>query len=84
MVVTVGLCTGVALDPMNVPPQEPVNHLHDATEPRLPPFIPSVEDEPEAIVAGFAVADVAGVEEVLIVKVTLTQVVVFNVPCALT
>ena len=84
MIVTVGLCTGVGLDPMNVPPHEPVNHLHDAPEPRLPPFIPSVDDEPEAIVEGFAVAKVAAVEGVLIVTVTLTQVVVFNVPCALT
>ena len=69
---------------MNVPPHEPVNHLHDAPEPRLPPFIPSVEDEPDAIIAGFAVAEVAPDETVLIVTVTLTQVVVFNVPTALT
>ena len=59
-------------------------HFHVApSEPRFPPVIPRVEDEP-AQIGDVADADVGAVEGELITTVVLTQVVVPQVPSALT
>ena len=58
-------------------------HFHVApSEPKLPPFIPKVEDEP-AQIGDVADADVGAVEEVITTKVVLTQEVVPQFPSAL-
>ena len=58
-------------------------HFHVApSEPRLPPVIPSVEEEPEQI-GDVADADVGAVEDELTTTVVLTQEEVPQVPSAL-
>ena len=58
-------------------------HFHVApSEPRLPPVIPRVEDEP-AQIGDVADADVGAVEGELITTVVLTQEEVSQVPSAL-
>jgi hypothetical protein len=70
-------------DPAEVPPQLPVNHSHEAPVPSDPPTTESVVDPPQV---GFVVAliDVGAVELVLTVTVKEAQVVVLQVPDALT
>ena len=58
-------------------------HFHVApSEPRLPPVIPRVEDEP-AQIGDVADADVGAVEDELTTTVVLTQEVVPQFPSAL-
>ena len=58
-------------------------HFHVApSEPRLPPVIPSVEEEPEQI-GDVDEAELGTVEEVLTTTVVLTQEEVPQVPSAL-
>ena len=58
-------------------------HFHVApSEPKLPPFIPRVEEEP-AQIGDVADADVGAVEGELITTVVLTQEEVSQVPSAL-
>ena len=72
------------VEPTNVPPQLTVYHFHNAPSvPRLPPVVPKVEEEPEQI-GEVEVAVVGAVEVVLTTTVTLAQVVVPQVPSALT
>ena len=78
-----GANAGDAPDITYVPPHEPVYQFQLAPVPRLPPVIPRVVFEP-AQIGVVPDAEVAGDERVLIATVTLTQVVVFNVPCART
>ena len=84
MVVTVGDTTGELPDTKNVPVQEPVYHFHDAPEPKVPPVIPRVELAPEQIVAGETVTLAATTDKEFTVIAVLTQLVVEQVPMALT
>ena len=70
--------------PTNVPPQEAEYHCHTPPEPNIPPTTERVVLLPLQI--GFDVAEilVAAVEFVFTVTVTLTQVVVLQVPSART
>ena len=70
--------------PNNAPPQLPEYQYQLEPGPKMPPLSLSVDDEPEIIAVGDAVADVGGVERVLIVNVPLTQGVVLHNPSALT
>ena len=83
VVVLAGLTTGAAPEVKLVPAQEPIYHSHVApSEPKLPPFIPKVEGEPEQI-GDIEEAELGIVEEVLTTTVVLTQVVVPQLPSAL-
>ena len=72
-----------APDPAEVPPQLPVNHCHEAPVPSDPPTTESVVEPPQV---GFVVAliEVGAVEFVFTVTVKEAQVVVLQVPDALT
>jgi len=66
-----------------VPPHEPEYHFQEAEWPRLPPVNPSVVLCPRQMVEVPVIA-VAGTEESLTVTVTLRQMVLLQVPSALT
>ncbi len=70
--------------PTSVPPQEPLYHCHAPTVPKDPPFTVNVEELPEHIEVGLAVADEGATELLFTVTVTLAQVVLPQVPSALT
>jgi hypothetical protein len=67
-----------------VPPQLPEYHFHEAPVPNEPPVTVNVLEFPGHIEAGFAEAPVGAIDEVLTVTVTLAQVVLLQVPSALT
>ncbi len=69
--------------PTNVPPQLPEYHVHTAPVPNEPPVTDNVVAPPQ-IGFGLAEALVGSVDAVLTVTVTLTHVVVLQVPTALT
>jgi hypothetical protein len=83
-VVLVGDTAIVAPVPTKVPPQLPEYQVQAAPEPNEPPATDKVVEFPEHI--GLTVADalVGAVEKVLRVTVTEAQLVVLQVPCALT
>jgi hypothetical protein len=83
-VVTVGVTTTLAPIPTEYDPQEYQYHFQYSVLPRLPPDKFRVADEPLQIIAGEAEAELAGVEFEQTVIVTLAQVVVLQVPSALT
>ena len=70
--------------PTSVPLHEPSYQFHVAPVPSEPPVMLSVAVPDAHTVDGVAVADVAAVELVFTVTVTLVQVVVLQVPSALT
>ena len=70
--------------PSGVPPQEPLYQFQLAPLPSTPPEMPSIKDEPEQIVSLFVVIRIAAVEVSLTVITLLTQVVVLQIPSALT
>jgi hypothetical protein len=86
-VVVVGL-TEIVLNPDEiwVPVQEPEYQYQSAPSPSTPRDSVRFADDPTQILAGDGEEDieVAGVEFVLIIKVTEVQVVVLQVPSALT
>ena len=84
MVVTVGF-TVIVVDvplPNCVPPQEPVYHTQTALVPKLPSVTVKVDEAPEQISVGPAVAVVGAADGVLCVTVTVAQVVVLQSPTA--
>ena len=70
--------------PTEVPPQLPLYHCHVAPLPSVPPLTDRVVGEPGQTVAGNADAEAGAVEFEFTVTVTEAQVVVLQVPCALT
>ena len=70
--------------PAVIPPHETVYHCHVAPVPNIPPVKDNVDEAPEQIAVGNAFADEAAVEVVFNVTVVLTQVVLPQVPSALT
>ena len=56
----------------NVPPQEPVYQFQLAPVPKLPPVIPSVDEEPLQT-GDVPVAEVADVDKVFTFNITLLQ-----------
>jgi hypothetical protein len=68
---------------MDVPPQLPLYHFQLAPVPRVPPLTLSVVDVPKQIMLE-PVMDVAGIELSLTVTVTDRQMVVLQIPSALT
>ena len=70
--------------PAEVPPHETVYHCHVAPVPNVPPVNDNVDEAPGQIAVGNAFADNAAVEVVFNVTVVLTQVVLPQVPSALT
>jgi hypothetical protein len=68
--------------PTCVPPQLPEYQCHLEFNPSTPPVSVSVENDPDVIIDGDALAEVADVE--LTTTAALTQVVVVQAPCALT
>ena len=70
-----------------MPLQLLVYHFHDAPVPKLPPDTDTVVELPKVTEAGFAVAEVGAVELIqfgVTLTVTETQLVVLEVPSALT
>ena len=68
-----------------MPPQDTVYHFHTAPSVlKLPPVIPSVEDEPAQIVEGLEEAEPGITDKGFTVTVVLTHNVVLQVPSALT
>ena len=70
--------------PADVPPHETEYQFQTAPVPKVPPVLVIVEDEPLQIVDGVALIDVAAIEFVFKLTVTLLHVVVLHVPSALT
>ena len=70
-------------DPTNTPPQLPEYHCHEAPVPNEPPDKLNVV-EPEQIGFGLAEALAGAVDDEFTVMVTEAQVVVLQVPTALT
>lgn len=64
VVVDAGVCTVETPEHKYEPPQLPLYHIQFACVPRLPPVTDRVEEEPEFIVDGAAVADTATTEVV--------------------
>lgn len=84
MVVAPGDTTRLAPVPSNEPPQLPLYHCQEAAVPRLPPVAVSVALPPAHRVAELLLIEVAGVEAILGLMVTLAQVVVLQEPTAFT
>ena len=84
MVVTIGF-TVIVVDvplPTCAPPQEPVYHTQFALVPKLPSVTVKVDEAPEQISVGLAVAVVGATDVVLWVTVTFAHVVVLQSPTA--
>ena len=78
------MITAVNPEVTKVPPHEPVYHIHEAPVPRLPPEKLKVDEEPVHIAEGKPEAEPGG-EEIKQTDIeTLTQVVVLQLPSALT
>ena len=84
MVEEVGLTEMLVPEPTDVPPQLPEYHCHEAPLPNEPPDKLNVDELPEQIVAGLALAELAAEEFEFTVTVTSTQAVLLHVPSALT
>ena len=70
--------------PAEVPPQLPVNHCHEAPDPKLPPFTLKVVLLPEQIV-DVVVLILVGAPLFELTVITIEAQLVFpQVPCALT
>lgn len=82
--VTVGETVIEAPLPSSVPPHDPLYQTQSAPVPSIPPDMKSVVGLPEHTDKGVAVADVAAVELVFTVTVTLAHVVLLHAPSALT
>ena len=67
-----------------MPPHETVYHCHVAPVPKVPPVNVTVDGTPEQTAVGEAFADDAALDVVFNVTVVLTQVVLPQVPSALT
>ena len=70
--------------PADVPPHETIYHCHVAPVPKVPPVNVIVEGTPEQTPVGEAFADDAAIDVVFNETVVLTQVVIPQVPSALT
>ena len=79
-----GVTANVNPDPAGVPPQLTEYHCQVAPVPSEPPEKLSVVELPAQIGFTDADADVAAVESVLTVMITLTHAVVLQVPSART
>jgi len=80
----VGLTEMLAPEPTDVPPQLPEYHCHEAPLPNEPPDKLNVDELPEQIVAGLALAELAAEEFEFTVTITSAQAVLLQVPSALT
>ncbi len=79
MVVTVGETVILVPVPVDVPPQEPVNHCATAAVPADPPLTESVVEAPSQMMLVPVIA-VGAADKVLTVIVTDVQLVVLQVP----
>lgn len=70
--------------PTAVPAHDPENHSQLAPVPNEPPVTVKVEEFPSHITKGVALAAVGSVESVFTVTVMLWQIVLLQVPSALT
>lgn len=70
--------------PTKEPPQLPLYHCQEDAVPRLPPVAVSVTLPPVHKLAELLLIEVAGVDAVLGLMVTLAQVVVLQEPTAFT
>ena len=70
--------------PTGVPPHELLYHCHDAPVPREPPDTDKVVASPTQMVEGAADAETGFVDKLFTVTVVVTQIVVLQVPSALT
>jgi hypothetical protein len=84
VVVAVGDTVMLVPVPADAPPHDDVYHLQLAPVPRLPPLIDNVLVLPLHIVVALADAVVAGTDVSCTVTVTLLQMVLLQVPSALT
>lgn len=74
----------LAPEPTKVPPQLPVYHCQLAAVPRLPPLAESVAVPPEHTLVVVLLMELAAVEGAFVFTIRPEQVVVLQIPTALT